>query len=193
MSNVLPLSRYRPSLAAPLVIFVNLQKEFLFEGRPLQIKGANAALANCRSLLKFARAERLSIAHVRLADWAFHHANHGAEWIEDFQPYGSEMIFERDAPSCYSSNEFSRMMDQSGSAASLLVGHRSPRGRRRRHAQFCRPRGRGDQTGGRQSVSGSGRKAPPRAGGLRPGRPFSTPRHETGYAGVALNWYLLPT
>ena len=122
MAAVLPLSRYRPSAAAPLIIFVDLQNEFVFEGRPLQIKSAESALANCRRLLEGARAARLSIAHVRLVGSAFHHASHGAEWIDEFRPYGSEMVFERETPSCYGSPAFCKMMDAGGGASAILAG-----------------------------------------------------------------------
>ena len=121
-ATVLPISRYRPTRSAPLFIFVDLQREFLMEGRPLQIVGADPALANCRCLLALARAQRFPIAHVRLESAAFYDANGGSEWIEEFRPHGSEMVFLHPKPSCYSNSEFKNMMDRGGGAAAILCG-----------------------------------------------------------------------
>ena len=119
---VLPLNRFRPTTSAPLFVFIDLQKEFVLEGRPLQIRSAESALANCRRLLHFARAERFPIAHARLSGAAFHRAANGAEWIDEFRPHGSEMVFERVGPSCYSSSMFHRMMDEGGGEAAVIAG-----------------------------------------------------------------------
>lgn len=123
-ANVLPLTRYKPTTAAPLFIFVDLQKEFTLEGRPLQIAHVETALENCRRLLSFAREHRFPVAHLRLSKScvAFHEADGGAEWIDDFKPFGSEMVFERDAPSCYVSEAFSLMMSRGGGTAAVLAG-----------------------------------------------------------------------
>lgn len=122
--NVVPLARYRPTAEAPLFIFVDLQNEFRLRGRPLYIEHVEQALQNCCTLLALARDCRFPIAHVRLTrrHVAFHERAKGAAWIPDFRPYGSEMVFERDLPSCYGSADFMAMMDAGGGKASILAG-----------------------------------------------------------------------
>lgn len=122
--NVLPLSRYKPTKSAPLFIFVDLQKEFTLEGRPLQIASLGTALENCGKLLSLARRRRFPIAHVRLkqSSAAFNDLARGSEWIDEFKPFGSEMVFEREAPSCYACGEFASMMSKGGGTAAVLAG-----------------------------------------------------------------------
>ncbi len=124
MSIVLPLSRYRPSAVAPLAIFIDLQREFLLEGRPMRIAGIRAAIDNCQKLLIAARENRLAIAHIRLSPKAvaFNECAGGSDWIEGFTPYGSEMVFERLSPSAYSNPNFLRMMEENGGTAAILAG-----------------------------------------------------------------------
>jgi nicotinamidase-related amidase len=123
-ATVLPLSRYRPTPAAPLFIFVDLQREFTLEGRPLQMRGSGPALANCLRLLNLARFNRFPVAHARLTEHAvtFHREERGAEWIDEFKPHGSEMVFERDGPSCYISPAFLNMMEEGGGSSAILAG-----------------------------------------------------------------------
>src|SRR5579864_4904948 len=49
----------------PLVCFLDLQIEYVAEGRALALESQSPWMANCRRLLALARAERLSIAHFR--------------------------------------------------------------------------------------------------------------------------------
>ena len=119
---VLPLNRYRPTFEAPLFIFVDLQREFLMEGRPLQIIGVQSALENCRRLLALARARRFPIAHLKLTHALFNETTGGELWIDEFRPHGSEMVFAHAKPSCYSNSDFKRMMDNGGGAAAVLCG-----------------------------------------------------------------------
>ena len=71
-----------------------------------------------------ARKNRFQIAHTRLTPKAvaFNDLESGGSWMDEFKPYGSEMIFERDHPSCYSSDAFAKMMQNSGSGESVLAG-----------------------------------------------------------------------
>lgn len=100
----------------PTLVLVDLQKEHLASPRALAIPEVDAPLANCRSVLARARALGLPIAFVRWEGRSalFNRATPFAGWIDGFAPTGSDMVFERDRPSCYSSALFAEVMDFSG-------------------------------------------------------------------------------
>src|SRR5687767_3716332 len=97
----LPLHRARKQ---PILCFLDLQLEYVSEGRTLAVETMDPWAANCRSLLAFARQMRMPIAHFRLLQRGplFNPATGFAGWIEEFRPRPSEMLYERAMPSCYS-------------------------------------------------------------------------------------------
>jgi len=101
----LPLQRQR---SLPIVCFVDLQVEYVSKGRPFAVDVLEPWMDNTRTLLAFARENRLPIAHFRqLRREAFLNvATDYASWIEEFRPLPSEMIFERSMPSCYAAPAF---------------------------------------------------------------------------------------
>ncbi len=62
------------------------------------------------------RAKGFPVAFVRwLARSAFFNpATRFSRFIEGFEPYGSDMVFERDQPSCYASTSFDQVMTECG-------------------------------------------------------------------------------
>jgi nicotinamidase-related amidase len=51
----------------------------------------------------------------------FNAATPYGDWIEGFSPHGPEMVFERERPSCYSSERFAQVMGK-GEARMVLAG-----------------------------------------------------------------------
>jgi nicotinamidase-related amidase len=94
--------------SAPLVCLVDLQVEYVAEGRPLALAGRDPWLDNCARLLAFAREHRMPVAHFRQLrrDGLFNRASPLSDWIDAFRPRPFEMIFEREKPSCYASEAF---------------------------------------------------------------------------------------
>src|SRR5207244_6459205 len=92
MMHVIPFPlRSRPE-GAPLMCFLDLQVEYVAEGRALALEERAPWMENCRRLLAFARAERMSIAHFRQL-WRgtlLNPATPFAGWIEEFRPRPSE-------------------------------------------------------------------------------------------------------
>ena len=43
-------------------------------------------------------------------------------WIEGLSPIGSDMIFDRNLPSCYANSDFAEMMDHGGGANAIVAG-----------------------------------------------------------------------
>ena len=121
--NVIHLPRQRQQ-SHPVMCFVDLQLEYVSAGRALAIDEIEPSLGNCRRLLDFSREQRLPIAHFRqLRRGAFlNPATPFAGWIEEFRPRPSEMVFERDLPSCYSAAEFESIADNIDNPILVVCG-----------------------------------------------------------------------
>lgn len=104
-----------PSLA-PCLVLVDLQQEYVAESRLMAVPEAGAALTKCRIALRHARAMGFPVAHFRQVCRSsfFNPTTTFGGWIDGFEPVGSDMIFDRDRPSCYSSRSFAELMETCG-------------------------------------------------------------------------------
>jgi nicotinamidase-related amidase len=116
LSSIVDIRAYVDPSIIPIVVFVDLQQEYLASPRALAIPSAAAALVHCRAALAHARKIGWPIAFVRWTGRSpfFNQATKFSRWIEGFEPTGADMIFERSRPSCYASPEFSEVIDSSG-------------------------------------------------------------------------------
>jgi nicotinamidase-related amidase len=117
VNTIVDFRSYTTARGVPILVFVDMQKEYLATPRLMAIPEIADALANCRRLLDHARANGLPIAFVRWLDRSgpfFNQSTPFAGWIDAFEPQRNEMIFERKRPSCYSSEGFAQFMDQGG-------------------------------------------------------------------------------
>ena len=123
MTSVVSLRTFANSSNVPIVVFVDMQQEYVAAPRLLAISGIDRALDNCRKVLDHARRIGLPVAFVRMLNESafFNRATPFARWIEGFEPYRNEMIFERGSPSCYSCEPFTALMNQSRGGM-VLVG-----------------------------------------------------------------------
>jgi len=124
MMHIIPFPHRSRHEGAPLICFLDLQIEYVAEGRALALEERTPWTENCRRLLAFARAERMSIAHFRQL-WRgtlLNPATPFAGWIEEFRPRPSEMVFERDMPSCYAADGFVSVLDNIDSPRLVLAG-----------------------------------------------------------------------
>jgi len=96
----------------PVLVLVDLQQEYVAAPRITALPGAHDALAKCREALAAARANGIPVAFTRLEGTSafFNRASKLFDWIEGFEPLRSEMVFDRELPSCYSSEGFSAFM-----------------------------------------------------------------------------------
>jgi nicotinamidase-related amidase len=123
VTSVVSLRTFANSSNVPIVVFVVMEQEYVAAPRLLAISGIDRALDNCRKVLDHARRIGLPVAFVRMLSESafFNRATPFARWIEGFEPYRNEMIFERDSPSCYSCEPFTALMNQSRGGM-VLVG-----------------------------------------------------------------------
>lgn len=115
MSMVIPLRAYVQPATIPTLVLIDLQQEYLASSRVLAIPETVEALENCRAALAHARAMGFPVAFVRWVGRSafFNPATPFARWIEGFEPIRTDMIFERDRPSCYASASFAEVMGNS--------------------------------------------------------------------------------
>ncbi|MET0640166.1 MAG: isochorismatase family cysteine hydrolase [Hyphomicrobium sp.] len=111
MNQVIDLRAFTNSVNLPTLVLVDLQEEYLASSRALAIPNVDAALANCRTALTHARATGIPVAFTRwVGSTFFNPATRFSGWIEGFEPHGSDSIFERKQPSCYTSQHFAEVM-----------------------------------------------------------------------------------
>lgn len=116
MSSVFDFRAYLAPGPVPTLVLLDLQQEWLAGARRLNFDQSARALHNCREALSHARRMEFPIAFVRRSrrSGTFGAAAALARWIERFEPRGSEMVFERDKPSCFASPLFADVMATSG-------------------------------------------------------------------------------
>ncbi len=115
MTSIVSLRTFANSSNVPIVVLVDMQQEYLAKPRLLAISEIDRALDNCRRVLDHARDIGLPVAFMRLLNESafFNRATPFVRWIEGFEPYRNEMVFERGSPSCYSCEPFAALMNQS--------------------------------------------------------------------------------
>jgi len=123
MSSVIDIRRYVDPSDIPTLVLVDLQQEYVASERPLAVPNAAQALEHCRAALAHARAMGFPVAFVRRSGSGaiFNAATRFARWIPGFEPWGADMVFERNRPSCYASAEFGEVMGY-GNGHFVLAG-----------------------------------------------------------------------
>jgi nicotinamidase-related amidase len=106
--SVVFLRRPVPSQPSEILVLVDLQDDLLSDYSMCRAE-ADAALKRCREALSYARGINLPVAFTRRLQ-PVQPLNGDREqvsqWIAEFRPRGSEMVFEHARPSCYDSKYF---------------------------------------------------------------------------------------
>jgi nicotinamidase-related amidase len=124
MMSVIRFPRYGEDVDTPVVVFIDLQREYVSDGRAHALARREPWWSNCLRLLEFSRDRSLPVAHFRQlrSEPFFNRATPFADWIDEFRPRPHEMVFERSQPSCYSNDSFSTLLDSLSSPYFLLAG-----------------------------------------------------------------------
>jgi nicotinamidase-related amidase len=106
------------------MVFVDLQQEYVSEGRAHALIHREPWWTNNLRLLDFARSQGFPVAHFRQLrrEPFFNRATPFAEWIDEFRPRPHEMVFERSQPSCYSNDSFAALLDSLSRPHFVLAG-----------------------------------------------------------------------
>src|SRR5438105_282201 len=114
MNSVIDLRTYVKASSSRLLVMVDLQERNYEELARRHACDLARSLENCMSAITHARNMGLPIAFTR------HAARPGsvessAAWISGFEPRRSDMVFERQQPSCYSNQLFENVVSQAES------------------------------------------------------------------------------
>jgi nicotinamidase-related amidase len=124
LNNIVNIRSFTTARGVPIVVFLDMQKEYIATPRLIAIPEIERALDNCKKVLTHARSAGLPIVFLRWLNKSspfFNAATPFVGWIDGFEPQRNEMIFERKQPSCYSSDGFSQLMEHGGNEV-VLVG-----------------------------------------------------------------------
>lgn len=113
--------------AKPILVVVDVQKEYVTEGRPYFINGIGPSLERARESLAAARAAGWEVLHVRhLQDGdLFGRGSAFSAFVPGFEPRPGEPEFIKGDYSCYSSPEFAAKMKESLGRPVYVVGYGS--------------------------------------------------------------------
>jgi hypothetical protein len=111
---VVGLRTLADSSSVPIVVFVRMQQEYLAKPRLPAISEINCALDNCRKVLDHSHGIGLPVAFIRMLNESafFNRATPFVRWIEGFEPYHNEMVFEQ-VSSCRNREPFTALVNQS--------------------------------------------------------------------------------
>ena len=116
MSSVIDIRTYLGASNSRLLVMVDLQENNCEELARHRAFDLARSLENCRSAIAHARNMGLPIAFTR------HTARcapfeRSAAWIPGFEPKRSDMVFERQQPSCYANRLFDDVVSRAGGFA----------------------------------------------------------------------------
>src|SRR6202171_3296841 len=116
MNSIVDIRVYVDPSTIPILVFVDLQQEYIASQRALAIPTASDVLVNCRAALTHARKIGWPVAFIRWTGRSpfFNQATKFSQWIEGFEPTGGDKILQRGRPSCYASQQFSEVIASSG-------------------------------------------------------------------------------
>jgi nicotinamidase-related amidase len=118
MSSVIDLRSYVGASNSRLLVMIDLQQKNHDELAKDSASNLGWSLENCMSVIQHARNLGLPIAFTRRGE------NPGliersaqSAWIPGFEPKRSDMVFEREQPSCYANRLFEDVVSRNGSFA----------------------------------------------------------------------------
>jgi nicotinamidase-related amidase len=122
--NILNFPHWRKVRGVPITAFVDLQVEYVADGRAYCVKETDAMLAKCKEVLEYCRKEGLPIAHFRQLKSSayFNKSSEFSSWIDGFQPKTNEMVFERRMPSCYSNIDYLNLLSTIDNPTTIFLG-----------------------------------------------------------------------
>ncbi len=111
MSTVITLSNFRQrTRELPTLVLIDMHHDAAREPSPAAALFSES-LANCRAALRHARACGIPVAFTRQVPAPENMVTSPVypRWIEGFEPSRWDMVFDRQRPSCYTSNEFAEV------------------------------------------------------------------------------------
>lgn len=116
MSSVIDLRTYVGASSRRLLVMVDLQEKNYHRLAKDNAPDLMRALDNCMAAIRHARESAIPIAFTRQGDGpGVLERSAPSAWISGFEPRRSDMVFERQQPSCYSNQLFENVVSAAGS------------------------------------------------------------------------------
>src|SRR6185295_8607364 len=99
----------------PILVVIDIQKEYVTEGRPYFINGIGPSLEKAKSVMATARAAGWELVHIRHLQKGeiFSPESPYSGFVAGFEPAKGESEIVKGDYSCYSAPEFARLMKDS--------------------------------------------------------------------------------
>lgn len=109
----------------PVLVLVDIQKEYIAKGRPFCLDTISESLNNLRQLLAHGRQKGWKIIHMAHNQNAecFNYDSEFSEYIEGFEPIDGEQSLKKSDFSCFSSPEFLATIDKLRHEDIFLAGY----------------------------------------------------------------------
>jgi len=108
-----------------LILVIDIQKEYIANGRPYYIKSIESSLEKAQAVLQAARANKIPVWHVQHKQDGSIFAKDSAlvDFIPGFEPLNNEPIFIKDMYSCFSSADFSQSVAKQRPEEIIIIGY----------------------------------------------------------------------
>ncbi|SDW77317.1 Nicotinamidase-related amidase [Marininema mesophilum] len=109
------------------LVVIDVQREYVTEGRPFFLNGINSSLNNIQSVLEKARKDGWEIIHVRHIQESnlFAKDSEFADFVPGFEPREGEKEIHKDNFSCFSASEFEQLLEGLKDHIIHIVGYGS--------------------------------------------------------------------
>lgn len=110
-----------------LILAIDIQNEYITEGRLFNIKGIKPSLDNARIIIDMARKNDIPVWHMRHEQEknVFIKGTHLSDFVDDFKPKSGEPHFTKDMYSCFSSSEFTKQLAEEKPEEIIIIGYGS--------------------------------------------------------------------
>jgi ureidoacrylate peracid hydrolase len=111
----------------PVLVVIDVQKEYTTEGRPFFIPGIDASLAKGLSMLEHARKNQWAVFHVRHLQEGniFSPKSEFSDYVNGFEAKANEREFTKANFSCFSDPSFSSALSDYRDSSIYIIGYGS--------------------------------------------------------------------
>lgn len=114
-----------PDIPSPVLVVVDIQREYTTPGRPFHLRGIGASLDNCGQVLGHARAHHWPVLHVQHIQEGPVFSGEHARFVDHFEPLPGESVFTKSQISPYSNSAFKESMLAMKNHEVLIIGYGS--------------------------------------------------------------------
>jgi nicotinamidase-related amidase len=110
-----------------LILVIDIQNEYISEGRPFHIKEIADSLNTAKQLIQSARDKNIPLWHIahKQEGKVFSKESELSGFIAGFEPQKEELVFIKDLYSCFSSKEFAEKVTTVQPEEIIIIGYGS--------------------------------------------------------------------